>query len=102
MEDDQTDDESSYSISSPGHPGGYQFLGLRGNQIPGRESGGTVSAVTILSILAFIEMFDVALSSYFLTSASESKLNDPDEVHESLWGLKVGRALGPNGISNRA
>jgi hypothetical protein len=47
-------------------------------------------------------MFDVALRSYFLTSASESKLNDPDEVHESLWGLKVGRALGPNGISNRA
>jgi hypothetical protein len=47
-------------------------------------------------------MFDMALRSYFSTAASESKLNNPDEVYEAIWGLKVSRAPGPNGIPNRA
>jgi len=47
-------------------------------------------------------MVDLALRSYFVTPASESKLTDPDEVHEAIRGLKVSKALGPNGIPNRA
>lgn len=58
--------------------------------------------ITILSVLAFIEMFGVALRSYFPTPASKSKLNNPDKVHEAIWGLKVGRAPGPDCIPNRA
>ena len=42
------------------------------------------------------------MRSYFLTPAIESKLTNPDEVHEAMWGLKVSRALGPNGIPNGA
>jgi len=42
-------------------------------------------------------MFDVALRSYFLTPASESKLTNPDEVQEAIRGLKVSKAPGPNG-----
>jgi len=47
-------------------------------------------------------MFDMALRSYFLTPVSEPKLTNPDEVHEAIRGLKVGKAPGPNGIPNRA
>ena len=54
------------------------------------------------SVPAVIEMVDVALRSYFLTSASEPKLTNPDEVHEAIRGLKVSKATGPNGILNRA
>jgi len=49
-----------------------------------------------------VEMVDVALRSYFQTPASEPKLTNPDEVHEAIRGLKVGKAPGPNGIPNRA
>jgi hypothetical protein len=54
------------------------------------------------SVLAVIEMVDVALRSYFRTPASEPMLTNPDEVHEVIGGLKVGKAPGPNGIPNGA
>ena len=54
------------------------------------------------SVPAVIEMVDVALRSYFQMPASEPKLTNPDEVHEAIRGLKVGKAPGPNGIPNRA
>jgi hypothetical protein len=47
-------------------------------------------------------MVDVTLESYFQTPASEPKLTDPEEVHEAIRGLKLGKAPGPNGIPNRA
>jgi len=50
------------------------------------------------SVLAVIEMVDVALRSYFRTPASEPKLTNPDKVHEAIGGLKVDKAPGPNGI----
>jgi hypothetical protein len=54
------------------------------------------------SFPAVIEMVDVALKSYFQAPASEPKLTTPDEVHEAIRGLKVGKTPGPNGIPNRA
>jgi len=47
-------------------------------------------------------MVEVAQRSYFLNLASEHKLTNPDEVHEAIRGLKVSKALGPNGIPNSA
>jgi len=47
--------------------------------------------IIVTLVLEFIEIFDVVLRSYFLTPASESKLTNPDEVHEAMWGLKVSR-----------
>jgi len=58
--------------------------------------------VTDPSVLAVIEMVDVALRSYFMTPASEPKLTNPEEVQEAIRGLKVSKAPGPNGITNRA
>ena len=40
--------------------------------------------------------------SYFLAPTSEPKLTNPDEVQETIRGLKVSKAPGPNGIPNRA
>ena len=54
------------------------------------------------SVPAGIEMVDVVLRSYFQTPASEPKLTNPDEVHKDIMGLKVGKAPGPNGITQRA
>jgi hypothetical protein len=58
--------------------------------------------VTDPSVLAVIEMVEVALMSYFLTPASERKLTNPDKVREAIGGLKDSKAPGPNGIPNRA
>jgi hypothetical protein len=58
--------------------------------------------VTDPSVPAVIEMVDVGLRSYFMTPASEPKLTNPEEVQEAIRGLKVSKAPGPNGISNRA
>jgi hypothetical protein len=41
-------------------------------------------------------MVDVALRSYFMTTASEPKLTKPEEVQEDMRGLKVSKAPGPN------
>ena len=54
------------------------------------------------SVPAVIEKFDVALRSYLISPASESKLSNPEEVQEAIRGLKVIKAPGPNGIPNRA
>jgi hypothetical protein len=50
--------------------------------------------VTDLSVPAVIEMVDVALRSYLLTTAGEPKLTNPAEVHEAIRGLKVSKAAG--------
>jgi hypothetical protein len=54
------------------------------------------------SVLAVIEMVDMALRSYFMTPASKPKLTTPDKVQDVIRGLKVGKAPSPNGIPNRA
>jgi len=54
------------------------------------------------SVPAVIEVLDVALRSYFQKPASEPKLGNPDEVHETIRVLKDGKAPGPKGILNRA
>jgi hypothetical protein len=53
------------------------------------------------SVPAVIEMVDVALRSYFLTPDSEPNLTNPDEVHEAIRSLKVGKHPVPNGIPNK-
>jgi len=101
VEDDQTGDESSYSVS-PWSPRGESL-----SQTPKAEAlADSVEThfqpVTDPLVPAIIEMVDVALRSYFLTPASEPTLTNPDEVHKAIRGLKVSKAPGPNGIPNRA
>jgi hypothetical protein len=54
------------------------------------------------SVPTVILNVDVGHRSYVQTPASEPKLTIPDEVHEGISGLKVGKAPGPNGIQNIA
>ena len=57
--------------------------------------------MTDTSVPAVIDMVDVSLRSYFLTSASEPKITTPDEVHEANRGLNASKAPGPYDIPNR-
>jgi len=43
-------------------------------------------------------MVDVALRSYFMISASEPKLTNPEEVQEAIRGLKDSKAPSRNDI----
>jgi hypothetical protein len=49
---------------------------------------------------AFTEMVDVAMRAYEYAPASEPTLTTPTEILKAIKGLKVGKALGPNGIPN--
>jgi hypothetical protein len=46
-------------------------------------------------------MVDVALGSYFIIPASEPKFTIPDEVQETITGLKVSKSPGPNDTTKR-
>ena len=101
VEDDQMGDQSSYSISTPGHPGGNRSLTLRKP-----KSSLTVwthfQPVTDPTIPTFIDMVDVALRSNSLINATKANLTNPNEVQEAIRDLKDNKAPGPNGITNRA
>jgi hypothetical protein len=92
----QTGDESSYSVT-PWSPRGKS---LSQDSEKAEALADTLETqfqpVTDPSVPAVIEIFDVALRSYFLTPSSEPKLTNPDEVHEAIRGLKVGKAPGPD------
>ena len=59
-------------------------------------------SVNDLSNPAVFEMVDEGLQAYSFDPASEPKLANTTEVQNNIRGLKVGKALGPNGIPNRA
>ena len=97
MEDDQAGDESSYSVS-PWSPRGISLSDSEKAEALTDTLKTQFQPVAGHSVPAVIEMADVALRSYFQTPASEPKLTNPDEVHEAIRGLKVGKAPGPNGV----
>ena len=96
VEDDRAGDESSYSISPCGHPGGIALPDPEKAEVLADNLETQFHPVTDPSVPAVIEMFDVALRSYFMTPGSEPKLTNPDEVQEAMKGLKVSKAQGPN------
>ena len=102
MENNLTGGESSDSISPLGHPGGLAVSDSEKAEALVDSLEAQFRPVTVPSVPAVIEMVDVALESYLQTPASEPKLNNPDEVRETIRGLKMGKAPGPNGIPNRA
>ena len=87
--------------SPPGHPGENRSLTLEESRSLTGSLETQFQPVTDTSVPAGIEMVDVALRSYFLTTASEPKLTDPDKVEEVIRGFKASKALVPNGIPNR-
>jgi hypothetical protein len=101
VQDGQTGDERSYSVSALVTPGGIAISDSEKAEALADTLETQFQPVADPLVPAFIQMFDVALM-YFQTPASETKLTNPDEVHEAIRGLKVGKAPGPNGIPNRA
>jgi len=74
VENDEAGDESSYSISSPGHPGGIALSDPEKAEALADSLETQFQPVTDPSVPTFIEMVDVALRSYFLTPVSEPEL----------------------------
>jgi len=102
VEDDQTGEESSCSVFSPGHPGGIALSDSEKAEAIADNLDTQFQPVTDPSVPAVTEKVNVALRSYFMTPASEPKLTNPEEVQEAIRGLKVNKAPGPDGIPNRA
>jgi hypothetical protein len=101
VEDDQTGDESSYSVT-PCHPWEIAPSDSEKAEALADSLETQFQTVTDPSVPAVIEMVDVALRSYFMTPASEPKLTKPDEVQDVNRGLKISKAPGPNCIPKRA
>ena len=101
VEDDETGDVISYSISTLVTPGGLALLESEKPEALVDSLEAQIQPVTVSSVAAVIQMVDVALESYLQTPASEPKLTKTEEVREAIKGLKVGKAPGPNGIPNR-
>ena len=102
MEDGQAGDESSYSVSPLVAPVGIALSdSVKAEALPDNLEN-QFQPVPYPSVPAVIEMVDVALKSYFRTSASKPNLTNPYEVHENIRRLKLGKTPGPNGIPNTA
>jgi len=102
VQDDQTDDESSYSDSSACHRRGIVLSDSENAEALADNLEAQFQPVNDPSVPAVIEMVTVALRSYFMTPAIEPKLNKPDEVKEAIRSLKDSKAPGPKDIPNRA
>ena len=102
VEDDQTGDESSYSISPFVITGGIAHSDSEKAEALVGNLETQFQPVTDPSVPAVIETVDVELRSYFLSPAIEPQLTTPDEVHEAIRGLKVSKAPGPNCLPHRA
>jgi len=102
VEDDQTVDESSHSVSPLVTQGGVALSDSEKAEALADNLEAQFQPVTDPSVPAVIEMVDVALMSHLMSPANEPRLPNPDEVQEAIRGLKVSKARGPNGIPNRA
>ena len=102
MDDDQAGVESSYSVSPYGHHGGIALSNSEKAEALAENLETQFQPVTDPSVSAVIEMVDLRLRSYFMASASEPKLTNPEEVQKTIRVPKVSKAPGPKGIPNRA
>jgi hypothetical protein len=83
MENDQTGDECSYSVT-PWSPRGVALSDSEMAESLSDSMETQFQPVPDPSVPAVIEMVDVALRSYFMTTASEPKLTNPEEVQEAI------------------
>jgi hypothetical protein len=74
-------------VPTPSHPRGINLSDSEKAEALADSLETQFQPVTDHSVPAVIEMVVVALRSYFMTPASEPKLTNPDEVHETIRGL---------------
>jgi hypothetical protein len=77
VQDDQTGEESPHSISPSQSEWGIAFSDSKKAEALADSLEAQFQPVTIHSVPGFIEMVDVALGSYFETTAREPKLIGP-------------------------
>jgi hypothetical protein len=102
VEDDQAGDANPNSITPLVIPGGLALSDEKKAEAIADSLEAQFRPVTVPSVPAVIEMVHTELESYLQTPASERLLTNPDEVQRAIKGLKLGKAPGPEGITNRA
>ena len=102
MEDNWTGGESSYSIASHVHTNGIALSGSEKAEALADSLEAQFQPENEPSVSAVIVVVDEVMRAYLFASASEPNLTDTPEVQDSIRGLKVGKAPGPNGIPSRA
>jgi len=98
VEDDQTCDESSYSVSSMVPPGVLALSDSEKAEALADNLEAQFQPVTDPAVAEAIEMVDVTLRSSVMAPASEPKLTNREEVQDAIRGLKISKAPGPNVI----
>jgi hypothetical protein len=91
VEDEEAVDESPYSHAPLITPGRIALSYSEKVEALADSLEARFQPVTAHSVPAVIEMVDVTLG----------KVDRPEEVHEAIRGLKLGKATGSNGIPNR-
>jgi len=84
----------------PGHHRGFALSDSEKAEALADNLKAQFQLVTDLSVPT-VEMFDVALRSYLLSSVNEPQVIIPEDVHEAIKCLKVSKAPRPDGIPNR-
>jgi len=95
-------DENSQFITSPGHTRRTCSFRLWKAETLAISLESLFQLVNDPSVPALTEVVNDLMRTYSLAPASESKLTNPTQVQHTIWGLKVGKAPGPNGVQNRA
>ena len=101
MEDDKAADEISHSIFPLVTPGRLDLSDSEKAEALADNPETQFQPVTFPLVPAVIEMVDVALSSYFISLASEPQLTSRDEVYAAIRVLKDSKASGPHFIPKR-
>jgi hypothetical protein len=102
MEDNQASDERPHPISPLVTPRRDALSEYEKAEALADNLKARFQAVKDSSVSAIIETVDMATRSYFLSPARETKLTNPNDIHEAISGLKVSKADGPNGIPKTA
>jgi hypothetical protein len=101
VEDDQAGDESPHSVFPWSPRGEIALSDSEKAEALADSLEIQFQPFTVHSVTAVIEFVDVVLESCFQTPGMKPKLTGPEEVHEAISGLKLGKNPGPNGIPNK-
>jgi hypothetical protein len=101
MKDDKEGDAISHSIASLQEPGGLALSDSEKADLADNLEA-QLQQVNDASDPGVIEIVNEAMCAYKCARPSGPKLTSPSKSYRpSIRGLKVGKAPGPNGISNR-
>jgi hypothetical protein len=102
VEDDKVGDENSHCLTSPRHSERQCSLWSRDSRSPGWQSWVLVPAGKRRVGSGSYWKVSRGAGSILLCPCNRVYATNPMEVQYAIWGLKLGKTPGPNGLQNRA